>query len=298
MHRISRRQFLQRSAGGAAAFAVGNPFSQNKNAIAAEERVDRVVLGRRGIETSRLAFGTGSFGWELHSQQTDLGMKGFAKLLQQAYDHGVTFMDLADIYGSHRFFRNTLKFLPREKLTVLSKIWTRNTRWLQYQGFQPTFDRFRKETGCDYLDIVLIHCRESANWEEEDAALMDAMSEAKECGDIRAVGVSCHTLDALKVAAKSEWVDVILTRINNKGARMDGPPEAVMPVIKEAHDNGKGIVGMKIFGCGNLIEESQRNSSLRYVLGSGYVDAMTIGVDNIEHLRDNILRINATLASL
>ncbi|MCA9733498.1 MAG: aldo/keto reductase [Deferribacteres bacterium] len=295
---MSRRQFLQRSAGGAAALAVGNAFWPGKNSFAAEELIDRVVLGKSGIETSRLAFGTGSFGWEFHSQQTDLGMKGFAELLQQAYDHGVSFMDLADIYGSHRFFRNTLKFLPREKLTVLTKIWTRSTYWLQYQGFQPTFDRFRKETGCDYFDIVLIHCRESGNWEQEDAALRDAMSAAKERGEIRAVGVSCHTLDALKAAAKSDWVDVILTRINNQGARMDGPPEVVMPVLKEAHDNGKGIVGMKIFGCGKLTEESQRDSSLHYVLGSGNVDAMTIGVDNIDHLRDNIRRINSTLKSI
>lgn len=293
MRPISRRKFIQKSVNGVAGLSVGTALWPRSELIAGNESIDRIVLGKSSIETSRVALGTGSFGWERKSQQTALGEKGFTKLVQQAYEHGVTFMDLADIYGSHQYFRNTLKILPREKLTVLTKIWTRNMSWLKYDGFQSTFDRFRKETGSDFFDIVLIHCRESANWVEETKALRDAMSAAKDRGEIRAVGVSCHTLDALKAAAKSEWVDVILARINNQGTRMDGPPETVMPVLKEAHDNGKGIVGMKIFGCGKLIDEAQRETSLRYVLGSGNIDAMTIGVDNINHLRDNIRRINS-----
>ncbi len=294
MKNISRRRFLQNST----ALALTPVFWASLKNINANEMINRVILGKSNLETSRLAFGTGSFGWKMKSQQTVLGMQGFARLLQQAFEHGVTFMDLADIYGSHQYFRNTLKFLPRDKLTVMTKIWTRQTDWYNFTGFQPTFNRFRKETGCDYFDIVLIHCRESANWVQETSALRDAMSAAKERGEIRAVGVSCHTLAALKAAVQCNWVEVILARINNRGEHMDGAPEKVMPLLKQAHDNGKGIIGMKIFACGKLVSEAQRQSSLRYVLSSGNIDAMTIGVDRIDHLLDNIRMINRTLREL
>lgn len=294
MKKISRRKFLKNSA----ALAMTPAILPHLKSLPPANQIDRISLGQSGLETSRLAFGTGSFGWKMKSQQTALGMKGFARLLQQAYDLGVTFMDLADIYGSHQYFRHALEFLPREELTVLTKIWTRQTDWIEFKGFKPTFDRFRKETGSDYFDIVLIHCRESANWVAETTALRDAMSTAKENGDIRAVGVSCHTLEALQAAADCDWVDVILARINNRGDRMDGPPEKVMPVLKRAHENGKGIVGMKIFGCGNLTQKDQREASLRYVLGSGNIDAMTIGVDRIDHLQDNIRMINRVVKEL
>jgi hypothetical protein len=49
---------------------------------------------------------------------------------------------------------------------------------------------------------------------------------------------------------------------------------------------------MKIFGCGDLVEEEQREASLKYVLGSKNVDAMTIGFENAKQIDDTIKRIN------
>ena len=68
-----------------------------------------------------------------------------------------------------------------------------------------------------------------------------------------------------------------------------------MPVIKKAHDNGKGIIGMKIFGCGECVEEEQRQKSLEYVWGSGNVDAMTIGFGEIAHIDDALSRMKKIL---
>ena len=56
---------------------------------------------------------------------------------------------------------------------------------------------------------------------------------------------------------------------------MDGKPEDVAPVLQQAHDNGKGILGMKIAGEGEMKDKIPQ--SLKFVLGLGCVDALNIG---------------------
>ena len=120
---------------------------------------------------------------------------------------------------------------------------------------------------------------------------MDDYSEAKQKGIIKQVGLSCHDFGAMEIAAESPWADVLLARINYDGAKMDGTPPDVMSVLKRAKENGKGIIGMKIFGCGELTKEDQRQKSLEYVIKSGNVDCMTIGMESIEQVNDNVERI-------
>lgn len=201
------------------------------------------------------------------------------------------FFDVADIYGSHTYLREVLKVIPREKVVILTKIWTRPNDWVNIQETSKVLDRFRKEIGTDYLDIVLIHCQVSPDWLTETQRIRDILSNAKERGIIRTHGVSCHTFEALRVAAASEWVEVLLARINNMGSQMDDKPQRVMPVLKQAHDRGAGVIGMKIFGAGNLVDEKQRQNSLEYVWKSGNVDAMTIGFENSDQIDDTIPRV-------
>lgn len=163
--------------------------------------------------------------------------------------------------------------------------------WYTPEPFQKSIDRFRKELDTDYIDILLLHCMVNTDWPDEYKRYMDAFSEAKEKGIIKKIGLSCHDLGALKVAAENPWVDVMQARINNNGARMDGTPEDVMSVLKKAKKNGKGVIGMKIFGCGKLISDEQRQESLNYVMKSGNVDAMTIGFENTAQIDDAIDRI-------
>ena len=300
MKKISRRGFLRQTISGAAALSLGAGLGRDLLALDAVTRdVNHVLLGKSGVVVSRLALGTGTRGWKFRSDQTALGINGFVELAQYVYDKGIYFFDVADIYGSHKYLREALKHIPREKVVIMSKIWTRSNNWLKVEtgAWQKTLDRFRKEIGTDYLDIVLIHSQTDANWPEKEKALRDTLSEAKEKGVIRSHGVSCHSLDALKTAAETDWVEIVLARINHTGARMDDKPEKVMPVIKKIHDSGKGVIGMKIFGCGQLVEEAQREASLQYVWGSHNVDAMTIGFENTEQVDDALKRVKRILKS-
>ena len=124
----------------------------------------------------------------------------------------------------------------------------------------------------------------------------DERSQLKEQGKVRAVGCSCHNLDALKIAAENPWVDVIFTRINNMGKIMDDPnPDTVAAVLKKARANGKAVVGMKIYGAGNLVKPEERDASLRFVWGNHLVDAMTIGFEKSEQILDTVDHLTKVL---
>ena len=247
---------------------------------------DTVVLGKTGIKTSRLAMGTGTVGFGGHSHQSSLGVKGLSDLLLNGYDHGLRFFDAADAYGSHPHVAQALKHVPRDKVTVLTKTWSRDPK-----EARADLDRFRRELGTDYIDVCLMHCLTEADWTERYRGVMDVFEEAKQKGIIRAHGCSCHSIEALRAAAKSSWVDVDLVRINPVGSHMDADPDTVISVLRQMRAAGKGIVGMKILGQGDL--SNRRDEALKFALSLGLLDAFTIGAESKVEQEDLVRRIAA-----
>src|SRR6202043_2243525 len=245
---------------------------------------DTVTIGKTGIQTSRLAMGTGTVGSGHHSHQTALGVKGLSELLLNGYEHGLRFFDAADSYGSHPHVAEALKHVPRDKVTVLTKTWSRDAA-----SARADLDRFRKELGTDYLDVCLMHCVTEGDWTERYRGVMDVFSEAKQKGIIRSHGCSCHSIEALRAAAKSPWVEIDLVRINPIGSHMDADPETVVSVLREMRAAGKGIVGMKILGQGDL--SGRQDEALKYALSLGLLDAFTIGAESKKQQDDLIRRI-------
>jgi 1-deoxyxylulose-5-phosphate synthase len=288
-----RRDFISRSARTlGAAFLATNPVARaaliDPEPLAKKHRAqDEVVLGRTGIRTSRLAMGTGTVGFGGGSNQTRLGTAPLTTLLLNGYHgNGLRFFDSADSYGSHPYVAAALKQLPRDKVTVLTKTDHRDPNELH-----ADLDRFRKELGVDYIDIVLIHYATIGDWTTRYRGVMDVLSEAKQKGIIRAHGVSCHTLPALRAAAASPWVDIDLVRLNPIGLHMDSDPDTVISVVKEMRAQGKGIVGMKILGQGDL--RDRPGEAIRYALGTGVLDAFTIGAESQREQNDLIQRVAA-----
>lgn len=287
---MHRREFLVRSA-----TAVGAVWLSSKSILTAlaEQTLstkfsasDTVTLGSTGIKTSRLAMGTGTVGSEHHSHQTALGIKGLSDLLLNGYDHGLRFFDAADSYGSHPHVAEALKHVQRDKVTVLTKSWARDAATMR-----ADLDRFRRELGTDYLDVCLMHCVTEADWTDRYRGAMDVLSEAKEKGTIRAHGCSCHTIEALRAAAKSPWVEIDLARINPIGAIMDADPATVVGVLKEMKTAGKAVVGMKILGQGAL--RTRQDEGIKFALSNGVLDAFTIGAESKPEQEDLIRRIAA-----
>jgi aryl-alcohol dehydrogenase-like predicted oxidoreductase len=246
---------------------------------------DIVTLGRTGIKVSRLAMGTGTHGFNHHSEQSvAVGKDRLPYLLQVAYEHGINFWDSADQYGTHPALKEALKSISREKVVILTK-----TEASTADEMRADLNRFRKEIGTDYIDIILLHMLTSPDWMSEKQGAMEVLERARESGVIRAHGVSCHTIGALRAAASSNWVQVDFARINPAGVLMDSDLPSVLQVLRKMHDEGKGVVGMKIFGAGRLVEK--KDDCLKFVLGLDCVDAFTIGQVRLHETLDLINRI-------
>jgi aryl-alcohol dehydrogenase-like predicted oxidoreductase len=248
---------------------------------------DKVKLGPMGVTLSRLAMGTGTNGVGGSSNQTrKLGLRGVADLFRAGYDQGVVFWDSADQYGTHPHLKEALKTIPRDKVVILTK-----THASTDKEMRADLDRFRRELNSDYLDIVLLHCMMDADWPARKKGAMEVIAEAREKGIVRTHGVSCHTLEALKTAARTPWVQVDLARINPASVAMDADPKTVISVLREMKAAGKGIIGMKILGAGQL--RNRADECLQYALALDCVDCFTIGSENREELAGLVSKIPA-----
>jgi len=188
--------------------------------------------------------------------------------------------------------KEALSGMDRDQLVITSKIWTRGGGIPETErpDADVVVDRFRKEMGVDYFDLVQIHCMVDGDWTDSQRRQMDILENLKAKGVIRAHGVSVHSLEAMKAILDDPWVDVLHARINPYGIAMDKPdPEEVVEVIHKVHASGKGIIGMKLVGNGEYTGDSEKiNHAIRFVLGLGSVDMMIVGFEN-EYQVDNYM---------
>ncbi len=302
MNEMDRRRFLGSAAGAAAVLGAtgglriapaADRLSDGAIALDRPPAPPMIELGKTKIKMSRLGQGTGVHGGDRQSDQTRMGFAKLVDLMHHAYDRGIRFFDLADLYGTHVYFREALKEMKRDDLTILTKMWWRydgpedQTNLPERRQMARTaLERFHHEL-TTYPDIVLLHCLMKEGWDKQMGPYMDVLHDAKEKKLIKAVGCSCHNLKAMQTAAACPWVDVMLARINMKGGdkfMMDGTREQVEDVLRTARANGKAVIGMKIFGEGRLAE--QRDACMKYAQGNGLLDAMTIGFHTPDQIDD------------
>jgi aryl-alcohol dehydrogenase-like predicted oxidoreductase len=280
---MNRRHFLRATGAGTISLSQFpyHLFAADKKKLA----TDRVLLGPKKIPISRLAMGTGTRGGGGSSNQTrKLGYQGVAELMRAAYDQGVIFWDAADQYGSHTYLREALKTVPRDKVTILTKSNSKTP-----EALKADLDRYHQELGVDQLDAVLLHALTSGSWTSELKGCMDVLSEAQQKGKVRSVGLSAHSLPALQTAAKEPWVEVIFSRLNPAQLHMDADPQTVIGVLRQARSNGKGVVGMKILGQGDL--RNKAAEALQFALAQDCLDAFTIGSESRAEFEDLVKKI-------
>ncbi len=300
--RMNRRTFLGALGLGTAHMMFANPLYADNPRTLGLDPLQTIRLGNSGIETTLIGIGTGVHATDRSSFLTRQEMGKSLGVLEHAYERGIRNFDLADTYGTHPIMAEALKKMDRESLTLTSKIWVRPGGIPEEERPDANIvvDRFRKELNTDYLDLVQIHCMVNENWTETQKRQMDILEDLKAKGIIRAHGVSVHSLSAMKDALASPWVDVIHVRINPYGIAMDKPePEEVVEVIHQLHKSGKGVIGMKLVGNGQLRDDSAKiDNSLRFVLGLGSVDMMIIGFETTDQIDNYITRVETALQEM
>ncbi|MBI5834785.1 MAG: aldo/keto reductase [Armatimonadetes bacterium] len=294
MARFNRREFMGSVLAGAAATRLSPASAQP--AAAKMSPTDLVTLGRSGVKVSRLGMGTGVRGGNRSSNATRMGAEKFLPLMKYAFDHGITFFDVADLYGTHDFLHRLVAEVGRDKVQIQSKIW-----WMDGSMPEKTtnatvaVERFLREVGTDHLDSVLLHCCMDDKWATRLEDFMGQLEDCKTRGLIRSHGVSCHSFGALRTALASPWLDVVLARVNHRGSKMDGKPSDIAAHLRAMRDAGKGVIGMKLYGEGEIRQPDERLTSLKYVVTEKCVDAIVIGLEAIEHIDETLVNFQAAL---
>ena len=293
---LNRRRFIQHAT-VLAGTLLAVPSTLLRAQPVKKTAVDQVMLGKTGIKSSRLGFGTGSNSGNV---QRALGQEEFNRLIRYAYDQGITYFDCAESYRTFDWMAGAIKGLPREKLFIQSKVPGKPDKILQ------AIDHHRKVFDTDYVDSMLIHCMVKDGWTTEWSQIMDAFDEAKEKKWIRAKGVSCHSLPALRNATATPWTEVHLVRVNPQCSHIDGMEETwdksgrdlspVMAEIKTMHAKGRGVIGMKIIGNGDFKKAEDREKSIRFAMAQPELDAVVIGFKSKAEIDEAITRMNSALA--
>jgi hypothetical protein len=262
---------------------------------------DEVTLGATSIRTSRLVFGTGSS----TAEQRQLGVPGLARLLRQAHDLGIRWWETADIYQTHPHVAAALRRCPRDQVAITTKTVAKDKAAVAHD-----VDRFLKELGTDYIDVLLLHCMSTEDWTRKMAGPMEALNDAKAKGKVRAIGCSLHVHDPrlyaslapLVAACHNPWGDILLVRLNpfaiqTDARRVDDVPR-VETIFRALDSQGKILYGMKVLGGADphvkrsRIQGARIDESLRFVLERSYIRAFTIGFSRLDDIKDIIRRID------
>ena len=156
-------------------------------------------LGRTGLFVSELCLGTMTFGGEsgMWKQIGELDQGDAEKLVGQALDAGINFIDTADIYAGGRSEAITgqaLKNLkvPRENVVVATKVFGEtaagaNTRGASRSHIIDGVKASLKRLQLDHIDLYQLHGFDPATPIEESLRALDILVQH---GHVRYVGVS------------------------------------------------------------------------------------------------------------
>jgi aryl-alcohol dehydrogenase-like predicted oxidoreductase len=300
--KIDRRSFITALAAGTAHLMFSPLFASESQVALELNPLQKIKLGKSGIETTLLGFGTGVNGSSRSSFLTRQDQMKSISTLIHGYNRGIRFYDLADTYGTHGLMKEALKEMNRNELTLISKMWTRDGAIPEKERPDANIvvDRFRKELDTDVIDLIQLHCLVDGQWTDAEKKQMDILETLKSKGIIRAHGTSVHSYEAMKAAVQTDWVDVLHARINPYGIAMDKrDPQEVVDVLKQLHQSGKGIIGMKLVGNGEYKTNSEMiDNSIKFVLGLNVVDMIIVGFETEAEIDNYLERMEKALKEL
>ncbi len=264
----------------------------------AKPAIPRRVLGKTGVEVSRLIIGG-----VVAMQMKPTAKFHPAELANAALDAGINFFDTAAGYGQGQSERNYGEIVAHRRKEVFLAT---KTQKRTYDEAMREVEQSLKRLQTDHLDLLQIHSvRKDENfslWTKPDG-ILKALHKLRDEKVTRFIGITGHdTAEAMLAAIEMDDFDTILTTFN--------PTEERRPfrelVIPAARKKNMGIIAMKVMGGGNgalaignplkndgiprhddAPQQAKASMLIRYALGLP-VSAATVGMASLEHLRVNV----------
>ncbi len=227
-------------------------------------------LGKSDLKVSRLCFGSLTMG----PIQANLPLQQGADLLKRAANLGVNFIDTAEIYQTYPYIRAALDSgIPAvDELQVATKTYAYTREQAAH-----SLEKARREMNKECIDLFMLHEQESALTLRGHLPALEYFQEAKQEGFIRAIGISCHTIEAVRAALNFSEIEVIHPILNLKGLGIrDGTRQEMVSALEEAHRHGIGIYAMKPLGGGHF--QGNVPEALDFLLELPFIDSIAMGM--------------------
>jgi aryl-alcohol dehydrogenase-like predicted oxidoreductase/NAD-dependent dihydropyrimidine dehydrogenase PreA subunit len=235
-------------------------------------------LGNTGIQVSEICYGSLPAG----PLQANRSIAETADIIRYGLEQGISFIDTAQRYGTYPHIRQALAKWDG-KVVIASKSWATG-----YDEMRQAVMEARQQLDRAVVDIFHLHAARATDqvFVERQGALQ-YLCEAKAQGLIRAVGISSHSVAAVRAAADQPEIDVIHPLINLLGLGiLDGSVADMRQAIEYAASRGKGIYLMKVMAGGHLADRYQE--ALDYSRGITGVNSRAIGMLSREEVTANI----------
>jgi len=244
--------------------------------------LEKVFLGKTGIEVSRLCFGALPLG----PLQKNVPVEEAGEFIAYGLDNGISFIDTAQGYKTYPHIKNALG-----KTKVRPVIATKSTSD-SYEGMEAAVLEALKGMGVDYIDIFHLHAaRVKPDVFELRKGALQCLHDYKKKGIVKAVGISAHNVNTVEAAAYREDIDVVFPLLNKAGRGiLEGTAEDMERAAAHCSENGKGVYLMKVIGGGTMIDDF--DSSLEYAMNLAGKYPIAIGMVNKEEVVYNIKYFN------
>lgn len=288
---VNRRQLLKTlgAVGAVAAFsrpsglveAIGQAPAA---ASPATGDIPKRMLGKTGVQVSALCFGGAHWGGLSDDAEA-------IRILQEAIDAGITFMDNAWDYNSGRSEELMGKGLQgrRQQVFLMTKVCSHGRdKKVAMQQLEESLRRLKT----DYLDLWQIH--EVVYDDDPDLhfapnGAVEALLDAKKQGKVRYIGFTGHKHPSihLKMLAHDFPFDTCQMPLNVFDGTYRSFEQEVLPLLNQ---RGIAPLGMKsLSGNGDPIKQGivTPEESLRYVL-SLPIASLVSGIDSRRVLKQNL----------
>jgi predicted aldo/keto reductase-like oxidoreductase len=205
-----------------------------------------------------------------------------ARVVRAAVEGGITFIDTATLYGTYEHVARGLEGW-NGNVTIATKTHARKDRTLAEQHIEFALRELRRDT----IDIMLCHCARSPFTDGEWGPTLEALVAARSRGLVKMVGMSSHTIEGVRRAARHPEIDVIHPLINITGMGIyDGGRDEMLAAIREAHAAGKMVYAMKALAGGNFVQN--REEALRFLFDMKEIHAVVVGMVTDQEVEWNL----------
>lgn len=231
------------------------------------------ILGKTGIEISRLGFGG------IPIQKIDA--EGTKKLIYDLIKEGVTFIDTARAYTvSEEFLGYALEGV-REKFVLATKSMAR-TRDLMAKDIDISLKNLRT----DYIDLYQIHNPSPKDFDAvmADGGALEALLEAKASGKIGHIGITLHSVELFEKALELSWVETIMFPYNIVETQGE-------ELIAKCQEKNIGFICMKPLAGGAIDDPI---TAMRFIVSNQNVTVVIPGMADSSEISQNASVVSDT----